>query len=518
MDLGRLHLVSTTSGLQLELSSLAQFNTSIEDVPEERLTMEVRDESRQEILWIKRANNFRLVLGLRLGNAFDVETKKQVLESLATGIRDAKAATSVESTASDTTGLHLVTISLAYCERDAKQQRRCMHKLGVDVPFYDVKPPACVQSCALEVVHLAMNVTLPPKYKRAKFSDDVQSLAYARCSPSTIPVELSNLPSAADILIEEDNVHICDPDSDSDSDDILLECYTAHLKRPPSLTDIEPVNETQVEANAILELIDAAIRLAISERSQRLGKTIRVRGGKRLKRLRDVAPTIWSPDYLPSVADRAVFLPTISHALRTVASKTSHNMGLRRRLAKLCPPSVDDPQTSLSAHLWRMLQEGEYASKPARRLKPLFTGTKTAMEDDMDGLATLAPSQGGDEQFVEYEDEFSDFEEGRLNENDMYDDELLDSMLGEEYDGDGVDDDTWTPLDVEADMLDELLDSVVPWFGAGLLDVPRSSPLACQDGWNGRDDEGLLAPTRDEPGVEGLCSDWQGSDDLEAES
>ncbi|TKA76792.1 hypothetical protein B0A55_05836, partial [Friedmanniomyces simplex] len=499
-----------------------------------------------EILWIKRANNFRLVLGLRLGNAFDVETKKQVLESLATGIRDAKAATSVESTASDTTGLHLVTLSLAYCERDAKQQRRCMHKLGVDVPFYDVKPPACVQSCALEVVHLAMNVTLPPKYKRPKFSDDVQSLAYARCSPCTIPVELSNLPSAAEKLVEEDNVHLCDPDSDSDFDDILFECYStaggagdcdhlhlattstvdptpaclastaAHLKRSRCPTDLEPVNETQIEANAILELVDAAIRLAISERSKRLGKTIRVRGGKRLKRLRDVAPTIWSPGYLPSIADRAIFLPTISHALRTVASKTSHNKGLRRKVAKLCPPNLDDPQTSLSAHLWRMLQEGEYASKPARRLKPLFTGTKTAMEDDTDGLATLAPSQGGDEQFVEYEDEFSDFEEGRLNENDMYDDELLDSMLGEEYDGDGVDDDSWTPPDVEADMFDELLDSAVPSFGAGSLDVPRYSPLACQDGWNGRDDEDLLAP-RNEPGVEGLCSDWQGSDDLEAE-
>ncbi|TKA45106.1 hypothetical protein B0A55_12951, partial [Friedmanniomyces simplex] len=91
MDLGRLDLVSTTSGLQLELSSLAQFNTSMEDVPDERLAIELPDESRQEILWIKRANNFRLVLGLRLGNAFDVETKKQVLESLATGIRDAKA-------------------------------------------------------------------------------------------------------------------------------------------------------------------------------------------------------------------------------------------------------------------------------------------------------------------------------------------------------------------------------------------------------------------------------------------
>jgi len=381
------------------------------------------------------------------------------------------------------------------------------------VPFYDVRPPAGVRTRALESVYLGMDVALPAKHKRPKLPDTNQPQIHTSLSQSTAGREL-----------EEEFSDLCGSESESDFDDLLFDndgspedtgsCELRYLSASPSIdtrtacvtlpatpnkrssssANSESATTTHTEADSILALVDAGLRLAISDTSKRLGKDIRVRGAQRLKRLKDVAPALWSPGYLPSVADRAVFLPTISHALSTVASKASYDAGRQRKFAHLCPANTDDKRSSLSAQLlWRLLQEAAYPCKSAGRLKPLFDGTQTAVGLDTGGPETFDPSRDVDThlQFVEYDDELSDFEESSLHEYLVYDDDLLDSMFQEDFNLDEDGDGRWTPLEVEVDILEELLDSAASSSDAGSGSITGCSPAACDDRWAGQRDDDI---------------------------
>ncbi|KAK1070410.1 hypothetical protein LTR74_004088 [Friedmanniomyces endolithicus] len=542
MDLGRLDLVSTTSRLRLELSSCAQFTTPAEDLTDARPTTPSSEMKDPGSSWIERAKDFCLVLGLRLGDGLHAESKDHLLATLADRIPHAElwqqlglSTTSVETTASDATGLSLITISLAHCERDLSQQRKRVHKLGVGVPFHDVRPPAGVRTRALERVYLGMDVALPAKHKRPKLPDTNQPQIHTSLSQSTAGREL-----------EEEFSDLCGSDSESDFDDLLFDndgspedtgsCELRYLSASPSIdtrtacvtlpatpnkrssssANSESATTAHTEADSILALVDAGLRLAISDTSKRLGKDIRVRGAQRLKRLKDVAPALWSPGYLPSVADRAVFLPTISHALSTVASKASYDAGLQRKFAHLCPANTDDKRSSLSAQLWRLLQEATYPCKSAGRLKPLFDGTQTAVGLDTGGPETFDPSRDVDThlQFVECDDELSDFEESSLHEHLVCDDDLLDSMLQEYIDLDEDDDICWTPFEVEVDILEELLDSAASSSDADSGSISRCAPATCDDRWAGRRDDDFVDELHVETAVDGNSSDM----DPEAET
>lgn len=91
IDLGRLDLVSTTSGLQLQLSSLAQFAASVEGSAHKALTLQALDADFRERPWIHRASNFRVVLGLRLAETLQGAVQGNVVENLTNSLREAKA-------------------------------------------------------------------------------------------------------------------------------------------------------------------------------------------------------------------------------------------------------------------------------------------------------------------------------------------------------------------------------------------------------------------------------------------
>jgi len=91
LDLGRLDLVSTTSGLQLQLESLAQFAPFAEDDDnaERSLTAQLLTADRRDRPWICRASNFRLVLGLRIADDLHVADRDALMNELAISLREA---------------------------------------------------------------------------------------------------------------------------------------------------------------------------------------------------------------------------------------------------------------------------------------------------------------------------------------------------------------------------------------------------------------------------------------------
>ncbi|KAK4958417.1 hypothetical protein LTR10_004845 [Elasticomyces elasticus] len=425
MDLGQLDVVSTTTGLHLALSSFVQFSRS-----EERLTIDLTDDELPQ-LWQQ----------LRL------------------------SATSVEATASDKAGLHLITISLSHRELDAEQQRRCLHKLKADVPYYDTQPPAGTRTRTLEVVHLAMKVTCPQIAKRQRHPNEIRSLT---CSPSAVS---SDLTTATDMLFD-------DSSTDTDLfDDMILESFDDHLVgqnqtmssctalthdetphhlespyRGPSMpsSGAEPDVHAEYNTEAILELINTSVRMAISENVKPSNKSIHVRGGKNLRRLQAIAPTIWTPGYLPSVASQAVFLPTISHALDAVARASAP-------MAHLREGRTYDRQGSLSVHLWQLLQHGECFSPKTKRLKSLIVCSERDKEVGMYGLEPFELDHERDELLLV--DGGSDWDEAgcdQLDEDAVFDDFLLerDPAPWHAHEDMQEDNGTCTPNSTDDDMLE----------------------------------------------------------------
>lgn len=396
----------------------------------------------------------------------------------------------METTASETAGLHLITISLAYREQATKQRRRCLHKLGVDVPFHDVHPPAGVDTQALEVVHLALNVTLSSKHKRRGYdNDDGRPRDFRDFQPPNTPKTCSDLGFTATLQAQDVDMDICDLESDSDFDELMLGPYdtakeadevdhtptvmasspavgtslpgsrASIFKRSSSPVDLGPTDECIYNADAVLELVDAGLRLAVAGSPVRFDKTVRVCGGRKLRPLRSVAPSIWSPGYLPAVVDRAVFLPSISHALSAVTSRTLHTARLRQKAAMLYPSHVmlsPDQQASLSAHLWRMLQKGEYTSNAPKRLRPLFAAVGTAMECGSQDYEAIELDDESCEYVVEDVVDSSDSGDEHCDkESTPYDDRYdLYSDDGTDYEADGIGG-SWAPLDMGCGTLEQ---------------------------------------------------------------
>lgn len=96
VDLGRLDLVSTTSGLRLQLSSSAHFAPSVEDDHDpEALTAHLLTSVRREWPWICRGSNCRLVLRLQLAGDIDHGLKNEMLDRLTTSIGEAEVRSSI---------------------------------------------------------------------------------------------------------------------------------------------------------------------------------------------------------------------------------------------------------------------------------------------------------------------------------------------------------------------------------------------------------------------------------------
>ncbi|KAK3074722.1 hypothetical protein LTR53_002597 [Teratosphaeriaceae sp. CCFEE 6253] len=521
IDLGRLDLVSTTSGLRVELSSLLHIaNPHVDDVPGEELILEPRHE---RLPWLYINNAFRLALDLRLALKLTAEVTGQLLDTMTSSLRDAEvnilllmltsalkywqqlhlAVTWVETTVSEETGLHHINLLLTTCE-GTRTHRQRVHKLGIDVPCFDVKPPVGVRIRALQDVRLAINVNCPNKRKRQIISETYDLKSYSSMRTFDRAVQYSSSASAtASPTTEDENIFLSD--ADSTFDDILLESSSitehsdsdSHLppmarrvltsshslaedpfKRTCSTTGRENVMQSLGNADTVLKLVDASVRLAIAGSSKAVGKGVRVRRSKDFQCLRDIAPAIWSPGYLTAIADQAIFLPSISHAVHSVVANTERGSRVRRETKEVretAEETSDEQQASLSVYLWRVLHTSVHGKTSARRFSPLLSAQITAMGEDGSDLELGGPSHHIGEKNLNDAAGISDLDvsegdEDAPSEAEQFDVSDVDMI---EYD---ADDDDWVALDSRPDEDDALV-----------VESNRSRSLRCEENWVGNE-------------------------------
>lgn len=148
-------------------------------------------------------------------------------------------------------------------------------------------------------------------------------------------------------------------------DEDTAEKVPVPLKRMASLSDND-YEPTASLGQSLLDLVDAALRISISGAPLRLPKGIIMTSSESLQHLAALAPSLWSPHYLPNSASRAVFHPTISHAIRAV-----------RATARAASHGVQ-ASADVSTLMWRMLCRGMFNRQAGRQLAPLSIATGDA--------------------------------------------------------------------------------------------------------------------------------------------
>lgn len=440
-------------------------------------------------------------------------------------------ATSTETSSNDTACLGTITVSLSYSQDLEKPPKRQLHKLGIGVPSCDVGPPDGVLNLGLEIVHLALKISRQEPRKKRKTEPDqteTKSLHFVESSALQVPEQVDH--SDDEILdftmidseykeqsSSDDGLDWClakaDRDSESPVPFEITECSSSQgafapapqkpwlLKRPSSMVEQElkanQLPDTVLYSEAI-QLIDSALRLAMTERPKRLPSGVQATSVESLKRLSDIAPALWSPDHLPAVASHALFLPTIIHALSSL-SANAKNPNLRAKVDEIARQegyvnaassdfdkrmdaknqNLRGTEKAIGVRLWHMMQSGLFDANAARSLKPLTGQLEGKEPGDQMLEMDLDSSQESHDMEFEYDDE-----------DDLFGDDSSETLSYEEND-----------IDLFSGLSDDDSDELDVFYTAGHLALGKSVrppspafyPLATESEVDGSDRDEVLS-------------------------
>jgi len=306
-----------------------------------------------------------------------------------------------------------------------------LHKLDTDVPSRDVRPPQGVPHARLNDVQLDLTVT-PFSPKPAK-PEQLKITSRLEHTPSTdvnfdgldddlLLDEAGSVP-VDDLMLDEvvEDAHhgpayLAFDDhplvTDVQSDEFILhkeaisymEANLQHGSVPGFSEDTHNLKDTiEYSAHTITELIMLGIDAAIARPPRKRRKDIVAERGH-IHTLASIAPSVWLPGYLGSVATRSVFLPTLCHALSNLISATDRG-SLSRTAAKIVDDyssagskdqqhfadTIDQGRVSSSMHhrLWNIVQARAHDSCTKRLSKLLLmptTSTPTRFTSSADML------------------------------------------------------------------------------------------------------------------------------------
>lgn len=283
-----------------------------------------------------------------------------------------------------------------------------------DLPLRDTKPPPGVPVYGLESVHLQLALTRPNPHNalfssRDKHHDGTELVRHVSPDAEMLEFELGAgtlvQPYLAEDLNERDlfEDEMCDAVDAGSIASGLIQGFTSKSGSPTDRVCLTPLPTQEQHADdpharnidadnivdstdPVIALIDAGLRYAMLSPPSRGRRSMKVVSSEDFKHLSDIAPSLWSPGYNCLIADRAVFLPTISHAITNV----SHNhvmrgsietkvkeLARRYRQTGITQPfrekSVrpNEDQDALGLRLWQTLTCEIHDAGVARYLQPL---------------------------------------------------------------------------------------------------------------------------------------------------
>ena len=236
-------------------------------------------------------------------------------------------------------------ISLDYSQQTASPEKARLHKLAPELPYHDIRPPPGVRVIKVEAFHVkillrnspAANVLKPVSCKQGHvdsgdeditvheeslfgimdafdeeqllLSDDARIVDFDRMQSSTLRSgnlgqQIGNAPTA-----EFSNAYLTPPPSQETRQERVQHSNTEQKQHVTS----------RVSTQTILTSLETGLRHVMCGVPSRNFQAHAVTSNEGFDCLPLVAPALWLPDYHRSLSERALLLPTISHAIANVA-------------------------------------------------------------------------------------------------------------------------------------------------------------------------------------------------------
>ncbi|OCL09306.1 hypothetical protein AOQ84DRAFT_24256 [Glonium stellatum] len=371
-----------------------------------------------------------------------------------------------------------VQIELSHARTDLDIDKQRSHRLSLGVPFADVKPPDGVSVCAVRAICLSIEISRteqPLRSKKARHPIDYEAKNGADRNSVDLLQDYCYLPSLEEpfqlCLRPRDTiplserldrtkaafVQLGDKDEVRDfaSNDFA---QTSCLRKRSAELGLHEVDSTveqrsELDFSQIMELLDAAIRITICRNPWKISSGVKVKRSNFSASLAEAAPSLWSPDYLSAISQRACLAPVISRALCHSLSKT-RSLTLKSKMEDLAARGLRQssiyrdilsnlPETCQNTHIlnqlvaaefWGFIQSTLFEPSAARRLKPLWQPgaciNSTDGSDDLLEEQNTQDAESGFELYFESRDVLESIDDYLDNDSDG---ELLMASAGDAW-------------------------------------------------------------------------------------
>ena len=220
--------------------------------------------------------------------------------------------------------------------------------MALDIPYHDVKPPSGIPVIRVEGIRIKMLLGKPLASGTPKLDSCERTCADREgenmdCHDEILFRTANEEHLSSDIKAEsgvDNSLRSCEAYLEQEHNRPAAESSYAYMTPPPSQEMKEqsrkepivcPVQETvsHLSAEAVLSAIETGLRHTMRKLPSRMSRTNIITSNEDFASLVEIAPALWLPEYHKSVAERAVFLPTISRAIVNVSRNQSASLGLR---------------------------------------------------------------------------------------------------------------------------------------------------------------------------------------------
>lgn len=307
-----------------------------------------------------------------------------------------------------------------------------------------------LKSIRLKMMVVQQLATLP----QGRTSDALSALDMEM---NNVPIESSMLLSNATAAIDE-SAFWSDDCADSDMLDVQTDCalslddeaaivdlnsqpdrprcttlHSSAYMTPPSSqkksersqssmsTGSQKEHCSKLVVKGLMTILETGLRHAVRGTPARRSSSTRVVNNEDFKCLSALAPALWVPECHRAVSNRAVFLPTLSHAISNVSRNCSTSAGLHNKVQELVrrrqhgnfalqSSEIDHTQTALSVGLWHLVVSNSQKHS-AKQLRPFSVHaeigdalTPSEMIDDLLDDAESEPDFCQDSDGSDFED------------------------------------------------------------------------------------------------------------------
>lgn len=313
----------------------------------------------------------------------------------------------VRSTFDDATGTYSITTHLV-SRSSLEDQRSRLHKLGSGVPACDVRPPAGITDVPCKAVNISIVLSARELQARdlLKTSDKEADCSYRREQTASEDPDISD--DFEDLLLPSDpwrGKEPCDNSQQashlgvSDYHDVSQQSFPTIYEDCGSATSLDSSGPQRVAllhhnnsclassqhdalstAQGCAHIIETAVQVALCGRSYLNESKLFASGRRTARPLSKLLPSIWCPAYLPGIANRSIFIPTIAHALNSVLERAVHPAGFEWVATSECTGSDLVAKTEypsdltgfrMPLQLWRKLCRGVQRARTSQ-LPPLW--------------------------------------------------------------------------------------------------------------------------------------------------